>query len=650
MTNYLSNKKIRLLLCVAYVVFVAALVFVMTPETVYAEPQETIHERMVTLTEPQDITISIWFDTMLPDIVFIAPDGLELPLSESALDGSDGIYATVAEKWALVRIADASAGEWYIRIEPLANTEVEYQVMGMSENISIQYINAVPDASGRVAVSFLVELGEEHTRYNYELCLSADYEQAGEVTLREGYATTGVEENLTVSLSNHASYDHYVLVLYVYKSVDGTELFDSLESASFSYINPNTLAAPDGIDVFVELGTRMVTVDWSAYSSRKYDSYFVTITADGINEPIYYSEFGLSENIFTQYIEKAYDSLTLSFRGRKNGNLSEPIVRHIDLSGNFAIEVITQSPTADAQAQIRMNLPDDTVMTVAVGDNEYVFRSDGSENVVAVDLVNGPNELYAYAETDEIRYCCSVDIYKDGIPPLISFFEPYDGQTFKDTSVTIVGSVSGAVRLRLGDEEILLDDDGSFSVDVSLLEGENQFTFVAEDNVGNRSSYMLNLYGKEEETSLLSQAARGGYLTLIIVGSVSFVIIIVLIILAVRKKQLRAFSFVPLIVLFSATTAGALAMFIRSILLNRMLTSTVESMSFSELVSESLKDAYALLLKLDSMPKHIRMWMWLTAASVSCLVLTILVGVIVKKVRIRRAAHRKSDNTGTEKK
>ncbi len=599
-----------------------------------AETAQPVSEKMVTLEASQDITLTIWFDTELPGVTFTAPDGSQLPLSESTA----GINLLVDEKWALVQIPSAAAGDWYIQIDPRSNSEVSYQLMGMTENLWIQYITADPQASGRVNVAFMAELGEERTSYRYELCLSADYEQAGEVTLREGSAITGTEESLTLDLTDYASYEGYVLVLYVYKSTDEVELFDSLSSEPFNYVNPNSLQAPAGIDVQVNLSNRVLTADWSAYTHYRYDSYFVSISAPGLEEPIYYSAFESDETMFTQYLEAQYNQLTLTFYGRQDNRLSEPVIREIQLDDKPIITILTPSPTASSQAQIQMKLPDQTVMSIAVGETEYQFTSDGNENTVAVDLVNGNNTLTASAIVNDVEYYLSEDIYKDGFPPVLAFFEPYDGQKFTDASLKIVGNVSDAVSLYLGDQEIALDEYGNFTAEIELAVGENELTFVAEDNAGNRTTRTLYLYGDETITAAGKLATfTQNYLPLIIAGAVSLAVIILSIVLLIRKKKLKGFSFASLIVFFSLTTAGTLAMLIWQIIHRVQLENTAHSMAFSELVSRSLEEAYALLTDLETAPDRIWLWVWLTAGSAGLLILTILIRLIVKKIQARKA-------------
>lgn len=606
-------------------------------------PAEPLPEKLVTLTEVQNVNLVIWFDKELPGVTFTAPDGSQLPLSEN----TPGIRLMVGEEWATVEITNAAAGDWYIAIDERSNTEVSYRLMGVAENLWIQYLTVTPLSDGRVEVSFLTELGDQRTSYQYELCLTADFDQAGEVSLRTGSAYTGSEQRITVDLTDHSSYESYLLILYVHKTTSEVELFDTFESEPFRYENPETLQAPDGIDVEVNLTTRMLKANWADYRNWRYDSYFLSIVATDTDEAIYYSEFESDEDQVSQYIDEAYSSLTLSFYGRRDGKLSEPVIRTVELGTDPCISILTQSPTASSQAQVKMNLPKDALLQVSVDSasaengedaNTYEFTSDGDEDTVAVDLVNGNNKIEASATLNDVLYYCTLDLYKDGFPPTLSFFEPYDGQNYTDASLTIVGNVSDAVRLLLGEEEIAVDEYGNFSVDVKLVPGENKLAFVAEDGAGNRTARTIYLHGAETITAAgkLAKVSQN-YLPLILAGAVSLGVIVFAIVLCVRTKKLKAFSFASLIVFFSAVTVGTAIGLIYQFVHRSQLERTSTSMEFAKLIKESPSEALALLEELEAMPEQINLWMGLTIAAVGVLLLVILAAVVFKKIVAYRA-------------
>jgi transcriptional regulator with XRE-family HTH domain len=61
-------------------------------------------------------------------------------------------------------------------------------------------------------------------------------------------------------------------------------------------------------------------------------------------------------------------------------------------------------------------------------------------------------------------------------PPQISVTEPADGLTTDDASVNVTGTVQGATRVLVNGEEVLLDKQGIFEIDVALERGLNVIT------------------------------------------------------------------------------------------------------------------------------------------------------------------------------
>ncbi len=601
---------------------------------------DTISETLIDLDEAKTITFGIWYDVEFPTVKLTNPSGKVITVKE----GATGMNVTVEEQWALVQIENAAAGEWKIDIEPGKNTDVSYSLMGMKQNLWIQYIKPTTLDNGRVEVAFLAEMGDEETSYNYELYLTTSAEDAGEALVEQGSAYTGEEETVTVDMTQYTSYNDYVLRLCVYKTVDGIELFDEYESDPFTYENPITIQAPDGFDGEVDVEERMIYCYWGDYKSYRYSSYFITITVPGEASPIYYNEFDDEADMLIHYVEEAYDEFTVNLYGRDDKLLSEPVSRDVKLGDECCLGMLTMSPTADSQARIEMDLPKDELLAVNVGDEETVFTSKGKEDIVAVTLVNGNNTLYAWGMCDNVKYFIDVEIFKDGNPPILSFYEPYDGMNYTEAEVALVGNVSGAKTLHLGDTEIALDDSGDFSVNVNLVPGINVVEFIAEDAAGNQTARTLFLYG-DETITVEGKIANITltYLPLIIAGAAGLAVIIVAIILSVRRDKLKKFSFASLVILISTAVAGAAAGLAYSIIRWISLEKTVNSMEFSDLVDTNVKEAYQVLKDHEAAPTNTWIWAGVLGGLILVLVLTIVIRNVIKKKKAAKETTKTTD-------
>lgn len=616
------KKLNKLIICLALAL--VTLLSAVVPATAI----DPISETLVDLKEAGSITFGLWYDVEFPTVKLTDPAGKTITVK----DGAAGMKVMIEDNWALVQIEKAAKGEWKIDINPGKNTEVSYDLMGMSENLWIQYIKPTILENGKMEVTFLSEMGDKETGYNYELYLTTSAADAGEALIDSGYATTGEEKNVTVDMTQYTSYKDYVLKLYVYKNMDGVEVFDEYESAPFTYDNPINIQAPDGLDVEVNVENRMIHCYWGNYKNFRYSSYFITFTVEGEATPIYYSEFDLEADMLTHYVEEAYNEFTVNFYGRDGKLLSEPVSRKVNLGDKAPLDVITKSPTGDSQAQIKMDIPKDEVLTVKVGEEENTFTSKGKEDVVAVTLVNGSNTLYAAGVKDNVKYFADVEIFKDGNPPVLSFFEPYDGMNFTNASVTLVGNVSGAKKLLLGDTDVSIDENGDFSVTVDLVPGINVVEFIAEDDAGNLTERTMFLYGDETITveGMIANITVT-YLPLIIAGAVSIVIIVVAIILMVRREKLKKFSFASLIILLSCAVAGTAAGLAYNVIRWISLDKKVNSIEFSALVEENVKDAYATLTAYKAAPTNTWIWAGIFGGAVLVLVVTIIIGKMIKK-------------------
>jgi hypothetical protein len=208
---------------------------------------------------------------------------------------------------------------------------------------------------------------------------------------------------------------------------------------------------------------------------------------------------------------------------------------------------------------------------------------------------------------------------------------------FTDAKVTLVGNVSGAKKLLLGETDVSIDENGDFSVTVDLVPGINVVEFIAEDDAGNLTERTMFLYGDETITveGMIANITVT-YLPLIIAGAVSVVAIVFAIILMVRREKLKKFSFASLIILISCAVAGTAAGLAYNVIRWISLDKKVNSIEFSALVDENVKDAYATLSAYKAAPTNTWIWAGIFGGAVLVLVVTIIVGRVIKKKKANK--------------
>lgn len=607
---------------------ICVLVFFLLSLTIpaLAEPEETY---LAYLEDEQDLTVIVTFDKAFPQVWLIDPEGNRL----EAVQGSTDMDVAVNDTWAAIRVKTPANGDWRIAIEKGENTQVNHYMVTATENIWIQYIHVTPNEDGTVEVKFLAERGEWESGYDYTLSLGT--ETGGGVELRTGWAVTGQEETVTLNLEKYNSYDKYVMYLYVEMHADGKTLFDEYASQPFAFVNPNKLEAPKGVDIQVDNQLRQVIVNWSEYKEYSFDSYYLEIYAEGEQELLYYGDFQREDDRFSTYIPAEKDQITVRFYGRDGKLLSEPVERKVLLGDKSYLQLLTESPTGSNQAQIRMELPKDTVMKVTVGETLSEFVSDGKENTVAVNIANGNNDLSAEAVVDGVTYRLEKQIYKDGFPPMLSFYEPYDGKRFADTQVRILGNAEDAKKLYLNDQEITLGENGDFDTTVTLQPGENVAEFVAEDAVGNRTARTLYLMGPESQSVLVlsdgTTVSVKQFIPLFVALGLSIAAIVVILIMNKRRESLKKFSWTALIIACIVLAVAAAAMLVMTVVRMNQLEGIVSSMELSHIADEDLQKAADLVTELEAAPKKILVWGCITGGLVM-----ITVALVIIKNRIMK--------------
>ncbi len=636
MTKNRLNKCISVLLCTLMIIAFASTAYV------YADDATAKTEPLTFLNANADINISFWYDSAFPTVTIISPSGIRYAVAENTV----GIQAIIESKYAAVHIPSAQAGQWYIEYTQGTNTEFEFSVMGSTENIWIQYVNVSQGSFDNIQVSFLAERGNASEQYSYTIYLTYEGENAEKVALESGNAFTGTEESRHIYLGNYNSYGEYKLILEVELQTPEVTLFDSLESETFAFTNSNTPSGPSGIDITVDICKRTITADWSNYTSYSYSGYRLIITGAS-GESIIGVDLDKDSNRISQYISEAYSSVTVTLYGVVNGILSDPLTKNVTLKGG--VELVTSSPTASSQAQIKFDLLKDTLLNVIVNGQNTDFISDGNENTLAVSIKNGLNEISAAYTENGIKYLFAGEIYKDGTAPVIEFFEPYSDKTFPDSKAVLVGSVDDAVRFLVNGEEKTISN-GRFTVTLELVDGANEFLFEAFDEVGNRTVHPITLYFKASSglSGVISDTDKADmpWLPAVIGAVIAVAFIVFAVILCSQKKKLKAFSTVSIIVFCAFFAALSITGFIYNTVKRDNLNDIINSYEFSEIAGESLEQAHEILTEVSEIEGVITTHLILMIISLVCLAVSIVVHIVISL----KSKKRMSKNEQTQKK
>lgn len=118
----------------------------------------------------------------------------------------------------------------------------------------------------------------------------------------------------------------------------------------------------------------------------------------------------------------------------------------------------------------------------------------------------------------------SVTVKIDTVPPVLNVTSPTEGLTTNKNTVTVSGTTndvtSSPVTLKVNEQVVEVQENGSFSTTVTLTEGENTITIVATDAAGRSTTVTrhvtLDTGAPEFESVVISPdpATTGGQITI----------------------------------------------------------------------------------------------------------------------------------------
>ncbi|MBI3289960.1 hypothetical protein HYZ78_01025 [Candidatus Microgenomates bacterium] len=159
----------------------------------------------------------------------------------------------------------------------------------------------------------------------------------------------------------------------------------------------------------------------------------------------------------------------------------------------------TTSETATNSATLTLSGVDQSGVDVTIFQNGRdlgsIRANDTGSFEKEVQLTQGVNRFTARAKNEkgvEGENSETLIITLDTSPPVISITEPTD-KIFTEEKVTLKGEVDEESEIYVNDKTVVIDDQNSFSTNISLTSGENKIIIKAIDKAGNESTFELVL-------------------------------------------------------------------------------------------------------------------------------------------------------------
>lgn len=144
--------------------------------------------------------------------------------------------------------------------------------------------------------------------------------------------------------------------------------------------------------------------------------------------------------------------------------------------------------------------PGNTVVINFNGKEEEIQTDENGNFSTKFDLVKGDNTFFAYTKNPAGNKSQNTQKYLlvfDNESPDIKIATPSDGASFygsRQKNVTIKGTTKIDSSVTINDRIATVNDDGSFSLNYSLSDGENDLKIKSVDKAGNEKEISLKLF------------------------------------------------------------------------------------------------------------------------------------------------------------
>ncbi len=469
----------------------------------------------------------------------------------------------------IITIKDAAEGQWKLVYDKGSNESIKVDVQRYENPVQITELETKIDGD-ELKVDFLVT-HDEPRDYNYEIRLGTDPDMVSYRVLESGYGSTGEKVSNTISLENINSHDGYYIQVFAYYDKDGNRYFDQAVSDKFSYSSGNAPDPIDDFDVTVEAKLRLLEISVEDHVNWNDKTANITVSADG-------------KEIFNDFIDLSVQKdATISFdSGVKlikcsvtvqngSGLISSPATKEINLapSGNNFLITLPEGNTVSGNTfSFSYENADDQAVYYTVNDKNGELKLNGNGEA-EIELPDQQNTLQiSYTDSQNVKYIYDKLISIDNNPPALVIYEQLNGMTTEKDSVIITGKTDTDCVLTVdGQTKVELADNGTFSYEYKLKDGENVISFSSEDSAGNTSLYSLKINkGRlkkeaEEKTIVKNKTANKIFSKIPLIVGITIALFVILELLVLifgklRKKSAAGILKAMAVILFIFATAA----------------------------------------------------------------------------------------------
>lgn len=178
------------------------------------------------------------------------------------------------------------------------------------------------------------------------------------------------------------------------------------------------------------------------------------------------------------------------------------------VSSTTSLTSLTIDPIDDATNSSHLIVSGETVNFDSVsiylnGDRVADAKSDGGSFQEEISgLEKGDNTLYFVAHaknSKETKRSPQFTVTYKTDKPKLEISSPGDGSKTNKQDITIQGKTDKEIYVKVNDQPIVVNADGTFTASYKLKEGDNTLVFVAQDIVGNQETKTVKVnYTKDD--------------------------------------------------------------------------------------------------------------------------------------------------------
>ncbi len=521
---------------IKHIVMLALFLILMTC-TAFAEEKE---EWLYNNPKQQSLMVVISYEKDDVKISFKDPSGKVIKL--------DSLKSEKIDNTLYVYIENAAAGQWNLIYDKGTNESIKASAYPAESSMTIKGFKTGKVADSKIPVEFSVT-GINGGYYSYEISIGMDETFESARVLKTGSVYGEDVQSVEVPLDGINDGNYYLRIYAYYEDGEAFD-FDEAISGSFSVVNTEKVDALEDYDVTVNLTEK--TLDVSFEYKLPWDVVTVCVKAEADGTEIFEEFLDVESSEYTLSEEYEGDPKEIKISASlqySSGRVSEETVKtvYLDTSGSgFAVELPESGTINNNKYSFKYANAHDQLINIKINDEYPTEETLDGKGKKSIELPDNGNDVLLSYIFEGVTYVTEQYIVVDIYPPSLKLYENLDGMTTSEDKVIVTGKTDVGSILTINDEEVELDDNGSFSYEFALEDGTNVLTVNSEDEAGNIATYAMKI-NKAEPSSEVGNLVKGetaskilGFLPLFIALFVSLFGILELATVSGGKKKQAA--------------------------------------------------------------------------------------------------------------